>query len=202
MRVSTDQVKVIRTVIDESNISIETLRDDLLDHLCCTVEIIMEHGKDFNTALEEAIRDLAPHGLEEIQLETVFLLNSKNIIRMKKVMYSVGLISSVSISVGFLMKLLHLTGANEITSFGLLTFGFLFIPMVAINHFGMAIKRALSEKLGTILGLISGLIISLGITFKILHLFLADELLIIGFAIFSFGFLPFLFFNMYRKSIS
>jgi len=202
MRVSPEQLEIVCKVIDEGNITIETLRDDVLDHLCCTVEIKMERGKDFERALEEAITELAPNGFEKIQEETLFLLNSTKLIFMKKVMYSVGLISSISISIGFLMKLLHWSGADEVFTFGLLTFGFLFMPMIAINHFKMSIKRALSEKLRTIFGIVSGLFISLGITFKILHLFLADTFLITGFLLFSFGFLPFLFFNMYKKSVS
>jgi len=90
MRLSVDQIEHIRKNIDQSAITIESLRDDVLDHLCCAVEIKMERGKVFETSVREALRELAPDGLDEIQNETIFLLNSNKIIVMKKVMYSIG----------------------------------------------------------------------------------------------------------------
>ena len=202
MKLTAEQVSIIRAHVDQSKITIDSLKDDVLDHLCCVVEILMDRGKAYDAAVQEALHDLAPDGLDEIQHETMFLLNSTKIIFMKKVMYSVGLISSIAISVGFLMKLLHLPGANELVTYGLLSFGLLFIPMVAINYFKTTVQGVLSEKLRTFFGLVSGVIISLGITFKMFHIILADQLLITGMLLFSFGFLPFLFFTMYKKSIS
>jgi hypothetical protein len=60
----------------------------------------------------------------------------------------------------------------------------------------------LSDKLKFILGSISRLVMAIAIAFKILHLPGADQLLILGTGLFTFGFLPFLFFSMYKKSIS
>jgi hypothetical protein len=202
MKLSPEQVMAVRKLVDEGGITFDLLREDVIDHICCVVEVELDRRKNFEAAVQEAMHELAPDGLQEIQRETVFLLNSTKIIRMKKVMYSVGLISSICVSIGFLMKLLHLPGGNQVLTYGLLTFGLLFLPMIAINHFKMSIKRALSDKLRTILGLVSGIMISLGVIFKMLHIILADELLISGIVIFSFGFLPFLFFTMYRKSVS
>lgn len=202
MKLTPEQVSIIRAHVDHSKINIDSLKDDVLDHLCCVVEILMDRGKDFEAAVRQALQELAPDGLDQIQHETMFLLNSTKIILMKKIMYSVGLISSIAISVGFLMKLLHLPGADELITYGLLSFGLLFIPLLAINYFKTTVQGVLSERLRTFFGLASGLIISLGITFKLFHIILADQLLITGMLLFSFGFLPFLFFTMYRKSVS
>ena len=76
MKLSPDEVAIVRRQVDQSSISIDSLRDDVLDHLCCVVEIKIERGEIFDTALQEALRELAPDGLNEIQRETVFLLNS------------------------------------------------------------------------------------------------------------------------------
>ncbi len=45
--------KIINRVAEDqlSNIS---LRDDLIDHLCCVVETKLEAGKDFEDAFDEA----------------------------------------------------------------------------------------------------------------------------------------------------
>ncbi len=72
MKLSTEQVTLIEAQVDQSNITIGTLRDDLVDHLCCVVEIKLKKGNSFEKSLLEAMRELAPDGLHELQEETVF----------------------------------------------------------------------------------------------------------------------------------
>lgn len=115
---------------------------------------------------------------------------------MKKITYVFGLISSMATTMGITFKLLHWPGADELITFGFLSFLLLFIPLVVIP------KLKLSNSLISIVGLLSAVITGLSILFKLLHLQGGDVLLITGAALFSFGFLPFLFFNMYKKSVS
>ena len=202
MRLSSEQIAIIRTYIDKSTISIDSLKDDLVDHLCCVVEIKIERGGVFDMALREALYELAPDGLNEIQHETVFLLNSTKIILMKKVMYSIGLLSAMVFVLGWAFGIMHLPGATELSIYGFLTFAFIFLPMLALDHYKLNIRWALSDKLKFGLGFASGIIVALSVVFKLMHLSGAQELLIIGTALFIFGFLPFVFFNMYKKSVS
>lgn len=202
MKLATEQVEQIRSVLDKSNISIDTLRDDLLDHLCCVVEINMTKGENFERALKKAIDELAPEGLEEIQHQTLFLLNSSKIIIMKKVMYSIGLLSAMSFVLGWLFGILHKPGAYQLSIYGFLIFVFVFVPLLAIDRYKTNIRWVLSEKLKFSLGLVSGLIVATSILFKIMHLPGAEGLMILGTGLFVFGFLPFLFFTMYKKSVS
>ena len=76
------------------------------------------------------------------------------------------------------------------------------MPMYAIDYFKVNIQRALSEKLKLVTGIASALVVATSVIFKLFHLEGAYTLLLIGAIIFTFGFLPFLFFNMYKKSIS
>jgi hypothetical protein len=202
LKLTGEQIEKIRNIIDQSAISSDLLKDDVLDHLCCVVEYKIAHGRPFEAALPEAFNELAPDGLDEIQRETVFLLNSTKIILMKKVMYSIGLISTMAMSLGWLFRILHWPGGFELVNYGFLVFSLLFVPMLAINQFKVSINKALSEKLRIILGLLSGFITCIAVLFKIFHYPGADFLLLTGALIFIFGFLPFLFFTMYKKSIS
>jgi hypothetical protein len=202
MKLSHEQVDVIRKHVDQSAINIESLRDDVLDHLCCVVEIKIERGNSFERSVHEALTELAPEGLDEIQNETVFLLNSTKILRMKKVMYLIGLITAISMSFGVTFKILHWTGGDELLIYGMIGFVFLYLPLLMVNHFKLSINSALTEKLRLILGFVSALAICTAIALKVLHIAGADLLLIVGTLLFSFGFLPFMFFNMYKKSIS
>jgi hypothetical protein len=166
------------------------------------VEHKIDRGKSFDAAMPEAFKELAPDGLDEIQREAVFLLNSKKIILMKKVMYSIGLISTMALSLGWLFRILHWPGGSELVNYGFLGFALLFLPMLAINQFKIGINKALPEKLRIILGLLSGFITCMAVFLKIMHYPGADYLLVSGALLFIFGFLPFLFFTMYKKSIS
>lgn len=202
MKVTAEEVAIIKKHVEQSGIVNETLRDDVLDHLCCVTEVKLSQGKDFNWALQEAMHELAPEGLAEIQRQTVFLLNSTKIIRMKKLLYSIGLISVMAFVMGWLFGMLHLPGARELSIGGFLGFMFLYLPLLVIDRYKTNIRWILSEKLKFILGSVSGLVMTIAIAFKILHLPGADQLLILGTLLFTFGFLPFLFFGMYKKSIS
>lgn len=209
MKLTLEQIAVIRQHVDHSKITIPSLKDDVIDHLCCVVEILMDRGKEFEVAVREALDDLAPEGLDEIQHETVFLLNPTKIIFMKKVMYAIGLLSAMSMSIGLTFKWLHLPGANELSLYGFLGFALLFLPLIAINYFKVHLNKALNEKLKFVLGLTSALMVATSITLRILHLDFrllgppVSLLLILGgCSIFTFGFLPFLFFTMYKKSVS
>jgi hypothetical protein len=202
MKLSDEQVAIIQERIDQSQINIPTLRDDVLDHLCCAVESKLEHGKTFEEAVPEAIRELAPDGLDELQQETVFLLNVTKIILMKKAIYSIGLASAIAMSIGLMFKFMRWPGADQLITYGFLGFSLLFVPMVFADHLKVKQQASLPEKLRFIFGVLSATATALSVTLKLFHLPGADYLLLIGAMLFSFGFLPFLFFALYKKSVS
>lgn len=197
-----EEIAYLQNRIDQSAISNQALKDDLLDHFCCFIEQEMREGSSFEEANQKAWQQICPNGLDEIQRETIFLLNSNKILIMKKVMYSIGLLSSISISLGWLFKVLGWLGGGDLFTYGFLAFVLLFLPMLAIDRYKLVVNKALSEKLRVTLGFTSAIITGLAVLFKIMHLQGANMLLIAGALLFSFGFLPFLFFRMYRKSLS
>lgn len=199
---TTREVKVIRDIVKSESITIPTLRDDVVDHLSCVVEAKLESGQTFDKAIKEALEELAPKGLHELERETMFLLSYNRSIQMKKVMYAIGLISTMSISLGWLFRFLRWPGGSELANYGFFGFALLFLPLLAGHRFKMNSKKSLPEKLRIILGLLSALITCMAMFFKMMHYPGADLLLLAGAGIFIFGFLPFLFFNMYKKSIS
>jgi len=117
-------------------------------------------------------------------------------------MYIVGLASAISMSMGLVMKYLHWAGSQELTIYGFLTFAFIFLPLATIDRFKVRMQNALSDRLRISLGLASAAVIGLGILLKLFHLNGANLSILIGFVLFSFGFLPFLFFTMYKKSVA
>lgn len=202
MMLSEKEVDELTNHINQSKLSNQELKDDLLDHFCCFIENEMQKGVTFKDAQLLAWQQICPNGLDEIQQETIYLLNANRIMMMKKLMYTIGLLSAISLSLGFLFKLLHWPGGGYMATFGFLGLVLLFLPMLAIDRYKLTLNKALSEKLKVILGFTSAVITGLAVLFKILHYPGADILLMLGILLFSLGFLPFLFFRMYKKSVS
>ena len=202
MKLSAEQEQQIIDLVANYNFNISTLQDDIVDHIYCVVEFKMQKGAPFETAIKEAVDELAPHGLQRLEEDTFYLLNSDKIVSMKKMMYLVGLLSAMAVSIGLTFKILRWEFGTELTTYGLLTFLLLFLPMLAINHFKFSLHRARSERLRTVFGVASAVVIGLSIVMKFNHLQGADIMLLLGGGVFSFGFLPFLFFNLYRRALT
>ena len=200
MRITKEEINFISTMIHENGVTIQTLKDDLIDHLCCVVEIKMNSGISFEGALEEALREVAPHGLDAIQNRTLYLLNSPNKMFMRRIIFTIGFMSAIAVSIGWLFVTLRWPGGRELFNSGFLGLLMLFIPMMAIHHYKIVRQKAISDKLRIVFGTVSSFIIGLSLVFKVLHLQGADVILILGVLLFTFGFLPFLFYNLYRKS--
>lgn len=117
-------------------------------------------------------------------------------------MYLIGFIGSLTLTAGASFKLLRMPWGMELFIVGFLTLLLVFIPFLAFERYKDAISKAISEKLKIIFGAVAAIITGLSGLFKIMHLQGADLLLIIGAFVFAFGFLPFFFFTMYKKSVS
>ena len=202
MSLTEKQIDSIRNILIAEGIQNESLTDDVLDHICCVVEVLVKRGESFDSAVDEAIVDLAPNGLKDLEIQTRYLLNSKRIVIMKKLMYSAGFIGAVLISIGSLFKIMHWPSANIMVISGMIAFLLLFVPLFALDRYKVQASKAMSGKIKILVGSVSAFLIGLSVVFKMMHLMGASVLLVLGVGLFTFGFLPFLFFSLYKKSIS
>ena len=202
MKLTEQEVDHIREVVTMSGIERISLRDDIVDHLCCVLENWGNTRESFDVKLKHAVLDLAPYGLKQLEHETVRLLNYNRIKAMKKIMYTTGFLGAVSTTVGVMFKLLHWPGADQLFVAGFIVLVLVFVPLSIVDRFKVILTKALPEKLRAFTGVIAALAGGTAIIFKLLHLPGADLLLITGGLVFAFGFLPFLFFTLYKKSIA
>jgi hypothetical protein len=197
---SEEQFNFIKATVDNSSIRVEVVKDDLIDHFCCSVEHYMEEGLDFETAYQKTFEQVCPSGLNQIADELFIVVHLNKIVGMQKLKYSLGLLLSISISIGSLFKFMHWPGATILLLFGLTGFIILVLPLLAYESFKEK-DRSKLEKLKDALGFASIAIVSTGIIFKIGYFAGGTILLVIGTVLFTFGYLPFLFMDMYKKSI-
>ena len=199
--ISVQQEEIIINTVEQSKIRNQSLKDDLIDHLCCLVDVHTKKGVAFDEALNASLKQTAPGGLDEIERETIFLFNYSKIMFMKRLMYVSGYLFTLSWVAGLVFKVLHFMGAGLLMGIGALGVAFIFIPLFLINRYKSIAGEVLSERMKWILGCISVSLLIAAITMKLLHLMGAALLLVIGAFLFGFGFLPFLFFRMYKKSV-
>ncbi|CAN5257187.1 hypothetical protein BH23BAC1_BH23BAC1_18410 [soil metagenome] len=121
---------------------------------------------------------------------------------MKIMMYMIGLLSSMAMAIGFTFSLLQWPGSFPLSLPGLVFFSFVFIPMLAISQYHGIRKKDFIEKLSISFGYASALLFGIAVIFKTMHLQFAEFILLVSMIIFAFGFLPFLFFRIYKKAIS
>jgi hypothetical protein len=118
---------------------------------------------------------------------------------MKKIIYLIGLLSTMAISIGWLFIILHLPGGSEIFNYGFLAFVLIFCPIYILKKLNTERSETLVRS-KYIVGFISAVTSGIAVIFKILHLQGADEILISSFLIFTLGFLPLLFLDIYKIS--
>jgi len=192
--------EVIRTV-DDSSLKDHSLKDDLVDHLCCLIELQMKKGSAFENAKAYALEQTAPNGLNEIQQETIFLLNYSKIIFMKRLTYTLGFIFSAAWILGIFFKLMHLPFAMILLFGGGTGLAFIFLPLMLINKYKQLMREVLSERMKWVMGSASFMLFIIASWMKLSHLMGAGVMLGVSFLVFTVGFLPFLFFRMYQGSV-
>jgi len=202
MKLSNNQIEIIRAQIARS-IQIQSLQDDVLDHVCCTLEDVEDLTCEFEEAILVAVKAVAPAGLRQLERETLLLLHAKYIF-MKKFMYLLGLGSAIASSMGLSLKLLHMPGGDFLLTYGLLMFTLAFLPLLIFVRFRDNLVGLLSEKLKMFFALGAALLTGAAIVMRLFHINGSEvEMMFVGgAALFSFGFLPILFFNMYKKAIA
>ncbi len=171
-------IEVIIREVSDANITFSHLREELIDHICCEVENIMQQGFSFQDAFDNAKKMIGNKGLKKIQEDTLLLIDKKYRL-MKKTMKIIGWISMSMITVGALFKIQHWPGAGILLVFGFLFLGAIFFPSA------LWVMKKESKLKGNLfiylISIIGGIIFIFGILFKVQHYPGSALLLIIGF---------------------
>src|SRR6476620_7564443 len=105
---SESQIDFILSDIRARGIEMESLQQNLLDHICCLIEHNLEENGDFEGFYSSVVSTFYKSELKEIEVETVNLLTNKHFYIMKKIMIMSGGASVALLSIGIVLKFLHL----------------------------------------------------------------------------------------------
>src|SRR6478672_6381261 len=155
---SDQQIDYIFDDISARGVEMESLQQNLLDHVCCIIENDLEENGDFESFYKKTIKTFYKDALWEIEEETLLLLTYKNYYVMKKVMIYSGTISAAAMISGILFKFMHWPGASALILLGIVSSSLIFLPLLFILK--SKEKQSIKDKLIIGLGTLSGILMS------------------------------------------
>jgi len=195
------QIDYITQTVNESTIQSKAMKEDLIDHFCCAIEADMQKGTSFETAYNKAYYYICPEGFDEIQRETIYLLTSKNIKKMNKLLYLSGYLSAIGATTTLFLMLNKFpfgSIAFLITSVILL---FVFLPMLFWHLYQQDSTQSYSRKTMYIGGFVGIELLGVFYISYIMHWPLAGVALLSVVLLLNFALFPMWFLKMYRKTV-
>ena len=163
------EIRLLNREIEKQGLTYTELQQELLDHLCCDVEAEMEEGLEFIKALEKVRKGMGKDRIQQIQEETLLLINQKYRV-MKKFMYILGMIAPAMLITGTIFKIQHWPGAGVLLVLSLFILGAIYLPVFVMVKIRDTRKEGKKVNMPMyIAGLIAGIIFIAGAMFKIQH---------------------------------
>jgi len=196
-QLSDQQIDYILNDISARGVELESLQQNLLDHICCVIENNLEENGDFENFYQKTVKTFYKDALWEIEEETLQLLTYKNYYTMKKIMIYSGTFSVVGFIAGSIFKMMHWPGASAILLLAMITISFVFLPLLFVLKSREV--STLKDKMMIAIGTIFGILFSLSSLFKIMHWPGANLMWFIALALLLFVFIPLYFFSGIRN---
>lgn len=194
------QVDYIYDQVNKSLVDSEELKEDLVDHFCCIIEESMQRGKSFEDSYNSAYQIICPNGLNEIYQESIFLLSSKRIKIMKKLLFVTGFIVAFILMTGILFKIQHWPAGGMLLISGAGVMIFILLPLVLLYFYKSEYSKFISYKMKYIFGYLGLALLLTGAVLKMSHLPGSGWALLLSVVILNFGYLPILFYRSYKGS--
>ncbi len=166
-RISEQQIDFILNDISARGVEMESLQQNLLDHICCIIEHDLEENGDFESFYQKTVKTFYKDALWEIEEETLQLLTFKNYYTMKKTMIVSGTFSAAAMSLGIFLKFMHWPGASMMIILGIAISSLVFLPLLFTLK--AKEKQHTKDKIILAIATLAGTLISLSILFKVMH---------------------------------
>ncbi|MBI3517814.1 MAG: hypothetical protein HY062_00465 [Bacteroidetes bacterium] len=192
-RISDQQIDYILSDIGARGVEMESLQQNLLDHICCIIENNLEDNGDFESFYKKTIKTFYKDELWEIEEETLLLLTYKNYYTMKKIMINSGIAAATFFIFGSLFKFMHWPGASVLLLLGIGIGALVYLPLLFLFK-----KNETTEsraKLVLAIGTINGIMFCIQALFKVFHWPGANTLWFLTLGLFVIIFIPLYFFN-------
>jgi len=181
------EIETITADVNRQEITFSHLADELIDHICCEVEAIMQKGLEFEEAYKMVKEKIGPRRIKEIQEETLYAVDKKYR-TMKNLMKISGVAGTILVGFAALFKIQHWPMAGIMATLGAFTLAFLFMPssLIVLWKETHNMKRLFLF----VSSFFTGFLFIAGTLFKIQHWPFAGMMLTLAAAIGVFCFVP------------
>jgi hypothetical protein len=173
------------------------LKDEMVDHLCCMIEPELSKGIIFQVAYDEIIGKLEDNTFKKIQHQTILSTNLK-FQKMKKSMFSFGVIGTLFLLVGTFFKSIHFPMASILLFLGSLIIIFGFLPIFFYTSYKEQIEK--KNFFLSMVAFLTAVFFITGALFRIQHWPGANIMLTIGEILLVVGFLPLYMISVFKKA--
>ncbi|MFM7900750.1 MAG: hypothetical protein ACKPAD_02065, partial [Bacteroidota bacterium] len=196
-RLDDTHIDFIRSDIQSRGVTTDALIDDIVDHVCCLLEQQVGEEGEFKRVYQDIIHKFYGKSLSDIEKETQLLKQFKNYYAMKKTMLYSGLLATISLVAGLVLKFTHSAGASALILLGIVIFSFLFLPLVVIlKSRDQGPKR---DLVLTVVGAVCGMLFAMGTLFKIMYWPYANMIGTVAFFMLALVYIPIMFFTGIRN---
>jgi hypothetical protein len=196
-QLSDKQIDHILNDISARGVEMESLQQNLLDHVCCIIEQDLEENGDFESFYQKTIKTFYKDALWEIEEETLLLLTYKNYYAMKKTMIISGMYSAAAFILGSFFKIMHWPGASFLILTAMVISSLIFLPIYFLFRTKETPER--KNKIILAVGTINGVLFCVSSLFKIMHWPGAHLLWLATIGMMTLLFIPLFFFNGIKK---
>jgi hypothetical protein len=161
------QINKIRQAVEKQNVNFSHLKDDLIDHLGCEIEVEMTKGSDFDSSFEIVLKDIGINGLKKIEHSAISLINLK-ILERRKLLFAISSVGIILLLISLIFSIIQFSQHLIIISrgLGLLTL-LLFVTIFFINNLR---KKGKNKKVFlNISGLIASMLSIASVIFMMWH---------------------------------
>lgn len=100
--INQQQTEIVKNFLEEAQITNQGLKDDLLDHISCDIELQMEQGVSFEEALQISREKILPKEPVQVQNDLEFLTTKTQNIMIKKIAFIGGYVSTLCLCLAIL----------------------------------------------------------------------------------------------------
>ncbi|MDW7691428.1 hypothetical protein R9C00_18225 [Flammeovirgaceae bacterium SG7u.111] len=196
-QLSKEDIDFLHKSLVQKEIKYDPLVDEILDHICCEVESLMENGMSFSDAYLRFSKSLKPKALKQLEEETIHLVNYKLFV-MKKAIYILASFTASLFFISSIVKIMHWPGANPLIQIDMILFTITFLIWGAYT-----VKKEKLNRSGKALFPLSTLFVFSalgGAFFKVMHWPGAGILLTVGLAGTALFSVPYFFITSYKET--
>lgn len=173
--------------VKSHHLTISSLENEFIDHICCDVECLMDEGLTFKKAYESMCNKLGDDILPGLEKQTILQLTFNQRI-MKLMTRLTGIIVLLSFFAAIVSNFMGIGYWRTLMAGGMVVLALGFAPLFFLNHYQQ--QEVKSKKVLHIFGFLAAVLIPLSAFMGLFNSPYAIKLMGVGIVFLLFGFIP------------